>query len=405
MADVPVTSKKTGKTEVFNQHKPSHKKGTHVLAEKVENTEPKKIETNETKNSVEKIEPVSLVDGISSFYGDSFSKTKLLDKLKIPNASEEITSEQLKTFFNLAIEKDIDLKKTRFIAECLTSVSCYNKEKHTWISNLLERVFIEYVKPKFGRDSVLSNAHYNEKELEALCAEIKNSVEQLKKDNKAKKANENETVEKLLNYATLENNLILIAFSWIHYNEKAEVAALLNGLSKFVFDVTKEGKEEKFVTTQSLAFAFANEGKKNDFGYLLNFFTKKIQHSENQLRNKEREIETLNNENKKLTEQLKEQQALTAKFETETEQFKAQTVELEAELNHQKELAKHEAIHLKDVTSKTKGQFFRLLEDELLNKLIAVQKGLERTPPKIEVATVYLEIIIEKIEAQIKCLK
>jgi hypothetical protein len=37
--------------------------------------------------------------------------------------------------------------------------------------------------------------------------------------------------------------------------------------------------------------------------------------------------------------------------------------------------------------------------------LIDVQKGLERTPPKVEVATSYLEIVIRKIEEQIKCLK
>lgn len=390
MADVTVTNKKTGETEVLsgNQNKSKTKKSSSAPAEKVEKTE-----------------PVSLFDCVFSFYEGTFAHKKLSDRLNNPTTLEEITSEQLKTFLNLAIEKDTDLKKTRFIAECLTGSSCYNKEKYTWISNLLKRVFVEYVKPKFGRDSVLSNAHYNEKELEALCAEIKNSVEQLKKDNKAKKANENGTAEKSLNYATLENNLILIAFSWLHYNEKAAVVALLNGLSKFVFDVTKEGKEERFIETQSLTFAFTNEGKKNDFGYLLNFFTKKIQHSDNQLRNKEREIETLNNENKKLKEQLQQQQELTAKFEAKTEQFKTQTVELEAELNHEKELAKHEAIHLKDVISKTKGQFLRFLESDFLNMLIDVQKGLERTPPKVEVATSYLEIVIRKIEEQVKCLK
>ena len=396
MTDVTVTNKKTCETEVLsgNQNKSKPKKSSSAPAEK-----------NETKKSVEKIEPVSLFDCVFSFYEGTFTHTKLSDRLNNRTTLEEITSEQLKRFFNLAIEKDIDLKKTRFIAECLPSISCYNKEKYAWIPNLLERVFIEYVKPKFNRDSVLSNANYNEKELESLCAEIKNNVEQLKKDTKAKKANENEAAEKMLNYVILENNLILIAFSWLHYNEKVAVAALFNGLSKSVFDITKEGKEEKFIETQSLTFTFTNEGKKNDFSYILNFFTKKIQHYENQFHNKERQIETLNNENKKLKEQLEQQKELTAKFEAETEQLKTQIAELETELNHEKELAKHEAIHLKDVTSKTKGQFLRFLESDFLNMLIDVQKGLERTPPKVEVATSYLEIVIQKIEAQIKCLK
>jgi len=409
MADVSVTNKKTGKTEVLNQNniKPQTQANVGRKIEPSKQPQPQiQRQNSKNQNSVEKIEPVSLFDCVFSFYEGTFAHKKLSDMLNNPTTLEEITSDQLKTFFNLAIEKDIDLKKTRIIAECLTGSSCYNKEKYSWIANLLERVFVHYVKPNFNRDLVLSNPNYSEKELGSLCAEIKKSVEQLKKDSKAKKSGEDEQItEKTIHYSTLENNLMLIAFSWIHYNEKAEVAALLNELSKSVFDITKEGKEEKFIETQSLTFAFTNEGKKNNFAYFLNFFTKKIQHSEKQLRNKEQEIETLNSENKKLKEQLQQQQELTAKFEAKTEQFKTQTVELNTALNNQKKFFQSEAIHLKDDTSKTKGQFFRLLEDELLNKLIAVQKGLERTPPKIEVATVYLEIIIEKIEAQIKCLK
>jgi hypothetical protein len=407
MADIPVTNKKTGETEVFSgtQHQSKHKQSGYAPAEKIEITEQKKIEANEISKSVGKVEPTLLFDCVAEFYSNSFSQKKLLDKLNNPTALEEITSEQLKTFFNFAVEKDNDLKKTRFIAECLTSVSCYNKEKYAWISNLLECVFVEYVKPKFGRDSVLSNSNYNEKELELLCIEIKTSVDQLKKDSKAKKDNENEVEEKTLNYAALENNLILIAFSSLHYNEKTTVIALLNVLSKVVFNVTKESKTDEFIVAHSLAFAFTNEGKKNDFVYFLNVLTNKVQQIENQLRDKELQIESLNSENKKLEEQLQQQKELTIKLEAEITHFKNQTTELQAELEHEKELAKHERINLKDITYKTKGQFLQFLESDFLNMLIDVQKGLERTPPKIEVATSYLEIVIRKIEDQIKCLK
>lgn len=69
------------------------------------------------------------------------------------------------------------------------------------------------------------------------------------------------------------------------------------------------------------------------------------------------------------------------------------------------EYARHQEIHLKDINNKSQSIFLRFLEDDIFNMLLDVQKGLQRSPPKIETAESYLEVVIEKIQEKMKCLK
>jgi predicted nucleic acid-binding Zn-ribbon protein len=395
MVEIPITSKKTGQTELLTQEaKKSKKQSNSIISSKTEEIIKKDLVENQA--------PLSLYDGLSNFILGKFPKNKFIEKIQ-ESASEELTPEQLESIYSLVCKKDLDLKQVKILAECLVKFSCYNKEKYLWIAKLLEKIFIHYVKPNFQRDSILYSLT-DERDLDVLSKEIKNSIDQLKRKSKEKKSDETALTEKNINYSALEDNLTFLACALFHYSEKIPAFAIISFLTNEVFNVDKEAKDDRFISINSLAFIFS-DGKKGGFSYFINFLIKTFKNVESRLRSKESEIVSLSNQYEKVKEQIELQKEVITKLETQNQQLQTEIDTLVQDLKNQKELAQHNEIHFKDINSKTKGQFLRFLESDFSNMLIDIQKGLERTPPKIDVAKSYLEIIIKKIEDQVKCLK
>lgn len=138
---------------------------------------------------------------------------------------------------------------------------------------------------------------------------------------------------------------------------------------------------------------------------MLSFFSKYNSIYKTEIIEQKKAIAALENGNRKLRFEVEDQKELINTSQNKINELESEVIRLKNELTDNSELAKHEEIHLKDISNKNQSMFLRFLEDEIFNMLLDVQKGLQRSPPKIETAESYLEVVVEKIQEKIKCLK
>lgn len=440
MADnvVPVTNKKTGKIELFdsNQGKKTPNSTNRVKFNTDEQDENESqinpsLDDSKTLNYIDnkciassgninekllskeksRVDRCSLFDFISSIYTAEkpLQQNELSRQLVNSVISENLIDDQITELYNLAKGKDPELKKTRVISELIIRNSCFKKDNYDSILNYLEYVFNQHLNFETGESimlSTLAKENNVEKMLDIIIDKIDKSIKRQQKNYKEINLPSNKNQEKKITYKTLQDNLTLIAFSWLYYFKHVDINILFSYLSKSIFELTK-GEIEDLISCHSLGFvsSMSVSTNKKDFSYLLSFFSKYNSRYQIEITDHKKTIAFLENGNKKYCSEVEDQKELINTSKNKISELESEVIRLKKELTHHSEIAKHQEIHLKDISSKNQSIFLRFLEDEIFNMLLDVQKGLQRLPPKIETAESYLEVVVEKIQEKIKCLK
>lgn len=423
---MPVTNKKTGETENYKgkPEKPTSK----VIPDFSENKEQNEIghqanammqdgflpPESDKEDSVKQKEncnpePSSLFEFIEYYYRSKINSNELGKKLTHFLVNEQLTDGQIKELANLVKENDLELNKTRSLSELMLRESFYNKDSYQSMFDLLEHVINFHLNngiAEANKLSIMTEENNGKKILDVFVEKIETVIKhQQKNDKDTKQLTDNHPKKKII-YQSLKANLILIGCSWLHHFKYVDENIIFNYLSASVFPL-KSGKPENFISAHSLAFVSSINatGNKKDFPYLLSFFIK--DHSRNQVEISElkKRIEVLENEKSKLGSKVedhkKEINTLSEKLNSSESEIDRLTKELSSNSEH----ARHQEIHLRDISNKNKSKFLRFLEDDILDKLLDAQTGLQRSPPKIDASGFNLELVIEKIQKEIKCLK
>jgi hypothetical protein len=432
MADnsVPVTYKKTGKTENLSKIISAVKSNTNAQVENksqenfdseegniessinsediISNSDTKKKTPNTVKNNVS---PCSLFDFIASIYNAEkpLNHNELSKQLVKSLIDNKLTDSQITELSSLVERKDLELKKTRLISELLIRNSCYQKDNYKPMASFLECVFNQHLnfEPiESNTFSALVQESNGERIIDILTDKIDKSVKWQQKNTKEKKLPKNDSQEKKISYKILQDNLVLIAFSLLYYFKYADGNMLFNYLSKSVFEL-KSGEIEDLILSHSLGFSSSMVASSNKkyFSYILAYFSKYNSRYKTEIIDQKNIINALEDKNKKLQTEVEGHKELIKLSDNKISEFENEIACLKKELTDNNELAKHKESNLRHISNKNQSIFLRFLEDDLFNMLLDVQTGLQRSPPKIEIAESYLEIVIEKIQDKIKCLK
>lgn len=228
-----------------------------------------------------------------------------------------------------------------------------------------------------------------------------------KKNIKDKKLPNNDSnQEKKIAYKILQDNLVLIAFSLLYYFKYVDGNMLFSYLSKSVFEI-KSGEIEDSILSHSLGFSssMVASSNKKDFSYILAYFSKYNSRYKTEIIDKKNIINVLEDKNKKLQTEVEGQKELITLSENNINDLENELLNLKKELSNNSDIAKHEEIHLKDVNNKNQSIFLRFLEDDVFDMLLNANKSLQSNPPNTEFTQSYLEMVIERIEGKIKCLR
>jgi len=227
-----------------------------------------------------------------------------------------------------------------------------------------------------------------------------------KKNTKDKKLSNNDSQEKKIAYKILQDNLVIVALYWLYYFEYVDSNMLFSYLSKSVFDL-KSGEIEDSILSHSLGFAssMVASSNKKDFSYILAYFSKYNSRYKTEITDQKNIINELEGKNKKLQTEVEGHKELIKLSENKISDLERELLNLKKELTNNSELAKHEEIYLKDVNNKNQSMFLRFLEDGVFEMLLNANKSLQSNPPNTEFTQSYLEVVIERIEGEIKCLK
>ncbi len=418
---MPVTSKKTGKKQWVNQ--PASKVRPSVSKNGVHNTnsyqegmmvqditslnKPDKEDESKLSENCNP-EPSSLFEFITYYFqGKSFKE--LGKKLTHFLANEQLADDQITEITNFVKENDLDLNKTRALSELMLKGSCYNKDNYQSMFDLLECVINFHLNTGIAETNKLSRLieeNNGKKIVDIFVEKIETTIKHQQKSDKDSNQSTNSESKKKISYPVLKTNLILIGCSWLYHFEHVDENIIINCLSASVFRL-KEGTPEKSISIHALALISSMHGgkNKNEFAYLLSFFTKNNAQNQNKSLKLNDQVLRLENENSKLSIEIEDYKKEIETLSYNLNSSECEVARLKSQVIENIEYARHQEIHLKDINNKSQSIFLRFLEDDIFNMLLDVQKGLQRSPPKIETAESYLEVVIEKIQEKMKCLK
>lgn len=413
---VPVINQKTGEKEYCNKPGKTSKKeqnniGYQADAVIKDGTFQHELDKEDNVKQKENCnpEPSSLFDSIAYYYQSKKNNhNALCEKLSIL-VNKQLTEGQIKELTNLVKENDFDLNKTRFLSELMLREACHNKDSYKSMFDLLEHVInlnLNNGMTETNKLSILVEENNGKKILDVFVEKIETAIKrQQKNDNDTKQPTDNQQKKKI-SYPILKANLILIGFSWLHHFKYVDENVIFNYLSASVFPL-KSGEPENFISAHSLAFASSMNAtnKKKDFPYLLSFFIKNSSKNQADISALKKQINVLENEKSKLSSEVEDHKKQINTLSEKLNSSESEIARLNREMSSNSEHARHQEIHLKDISKKKQSIFLRFLEDDIFNMLLDVQKGLQRDPPKIETAEYYLEVVIEKIQEKMKCLK
>jgi hypothetical protein len=424
---VPVTNKKTGETEILKgkPDKPTSKMTPSFSKNREQNEighqanammqdgflshEPDKEDSVRQKENCNP-EPSSLFEFIAYYYrGKKNNPNELGKKLTHFLVNEQLTDCQITELTNLVKENDLELNKTRSLSELMLRESCYNKDSYQSMLDLLERVINLHLNngmAETNKLSILTEENNGKKILDVFVEKIETAIKRQQKQDKDSKQPTDNRLKKKISYQSLKANLILIGCSWLHHFKYVDENIIFNCLSVSVFPL-KIGKPENFISAHSLAFVSSINatGNKKDFSYFLSFFIKDNSRNQVEISALKKQIEALENEKSKLSSEVEDHKKEINTLSEKLNSSESEIARLNREMSSNSEHARHQEIHLKDISKKNQSKFLRFLEDDIFNMLLDVQKGLQRSPPKIETAESYLEVVIEKIQEKMKCLK
>jgi hypothetical protein len=379
-----------------------------IDSEGIINSDTKKKTSNTVKNNVS---PCSLFDFIASIYNAEkpLNHNELSKQLVKNIIDNTLTDSQIIELSSLVERKDLELKKTRLISELLIRNSCYQKDNYKPMASFLEYVFNQHLNFELIESNTLSalvQESNGERIINILVDKIDKSVKWQQKNTREKKLPNNDSQEKKIAYKILQDNLVLIAFSLLYYFKYVDGNMLFNYLSKSVFEL-KSGEIEDSILSHSLSFAssMVASSNKKDFSYILAYFSKYSSRYKSEVTDQKKQIDVLENENKNLKIDIKNKNGLIILSENKISDIEKEFLNLKKELTNNSEIAKHEEIHLKDVNNKNQSMFLRFLEDDVFEMLLNANKSLQSNPPNTEFTQSYLEMVIERIEDKIKCLK
>jgi hypothetical protein len=341
-------------------------------------------------------------------YKSAFNHNELSEKLSNFVTNEGLTDNQITELSNIVKDKDLELKKSRFISELIIRKSCYKKDGYETVLNFLERIVNQYLNFEQTDNFMLSKvAQENNGEIpNILVDKIDKSIKrQQKKSNEIKSSHEDNKENKVV-YKILHDNLIIIGFSWLYYFKYMDSNMFFGYSLKSVFEL-KNGETENLISANSLGFtsSMVTSTNKKDFSFLLSYFYKYNSRFQAEITEKNKSINLLENENKRFITDVENQKKLISESKSKISELENEISHLKSELAHNEDVAKHEEIHLKDVNNKNQSMFLRFLEDDIFEMLLNANKSLQSSPPNTEFTQSYLEMVIERVEDKIKCLK
>ncbi|HAS6345177.1 TPA: hypothetical protein RQK94_001108 [Vibrio vulnificus] len=328
----------------------------------------------------------------------SFHTTSLVD---MP-ISAKLTNEQRESLSKLLLESDAELKV--LVSLMVAAAKCRHSEVRKEILGFAVHVVnnITFLNPMdesnifLLRDFSEGNSGY----LARLMNQLRSRFEKYQG-----------TSLKPAQKRNLESNILAIAHIWAFENGKADIDKTLDSFSRLLITLQPDDADKSVnievdtIAATGMVYFLASQATSpllKDFSSILSFFKAKQDAAQSE-----------SSRSKRATVDLQEKYN---SLETQTDILKAESFkkdelikQLTDEIRSLKELQVEsqqfitaQKVHLKDDTSKAKAKALNFLEEEVLPNLENSYKALDRDNAKVHVALHNLDVMIERVEEELK---
>ncbi|MPW37476.1 hypothetical protein [Vibrio sp. B1Z05] len=316
--------------------------------------------------------------------------------------SAKLTSEQRQSLSKLLIESDVELKV--LVSLMVASAKCRHSEVrkeilgfaiHT-VNNITFLNPMEDANIFLLRDISEGNSGY----LARLINQLRNRFEKYQGKN-LKPAQKRH----------LESNILAIAHIWAFENGKADIDKTLDSFSRLLITLRPDEAEKSVnievdtLAATSMVYFLASQTTSTllkDFSLILSFFKAKQDVAQSESSRSKRESLDLQENYKKLETQTDILKAESFKKDELIKQLADEILSLKEQQVESHQSIAAQKVHLKDDTSKAKAKALNFLEEEVLPNLENSYKALDRENPKLHVALHNLDVMIERVEEELK---
>ncbi|HFI9374542.1 TPA: hypothetical protein ACGSSZ_004491 [Vibrio parahaemolyticus] len=212
----------------------------------------------------------------------------------------------------------------------------------------------------------------------------------------------------------LEANILAIAHIWAFETGKADIDTSLNSFTRLLAtrvpdDIEKHVNLEmdKQATTGMVYFLASqtNSSLLKDFSSTISFFKARQEAAQSESTNLKRTNSDLQERHGKLLEKIESLKTDSLKKDNLIKQLSEEILSLKEQHSESEQSLKAQKVHLKDDTSKAKAKALNFLEEEVLSTLENSYKALDREAPKVHVALHNLDVMIERVEEELRWFK
>lgn len=343
---------------------------------------------------------------------DLDKKTKKKKPLKLTSShiralvdmpiSAKLTSEQCKSLSKLLLESDVELKV--LLSLMVAAAKCRHSEVRKEVLGFSVHVVnnITFLNPMEDsnifllRDISEENSGY----LARLIKQLRSRFEKYQGKN-LKPAQKRH----------LESNILAIAHIWAFENGKADIDKTLDSFSRLLISIQPDEAEKSVnievdtLAATGMVYFLASQTTSpllKDFSSILSFFKAKQDAAQSESSRSKRATVDLQEKYKNLETQTDILKAESFKKDELIKQLTGEILSLKEQQVESQQSITAQKVHLKDDTSKAKAKALNFLEEEVLPNLENSYKALEREKPKVHVALHNLDLMIERVEEELK---